>query len=336
MKAIVTTGHGGYEQLQYRDVPTPVPGEGEVLLRVLASSVNNTDINTRVGWYGGGGWNSTTPFPLVQGTDCCGVVVAAPSALHNGLIGKRVLVRPCFAKADDINGHIWLGVDFDGAFAQYLKVPASEVFPVECGWTDAELGTIPCAYGTAENMLIRAQVHAGEHVLVTGASGGVGSAAVQLAKARGAQVTALAGTGKAEQVKTLGADCVLERNADLCISPGERSVDVVLDMVAGPAFPPLLKVLKSGGRYVVSGAIGGPCVDLDMRTLYLKDLTLLGSTRWSSKVFPNLIAHIESGAIRALVAQTFMLKDLAQAQQLFLNKQHLGKIAVIPPSQGSG
>jgi NADPH:quinone reductase-like Zn-dependent oxidoreductase len=335
MKAIVTRGHGDYDQLQYQDVPIPVPGEGEVLLRVLASSVNNTDINTRVGWYGGGGWNSATPFPLIQGTDCCGRVISTHSSLHAGLVGKRVLVRPCFPKADDGAGHVWLGVDFDGAFAQYLKVPASEVFPVKCEWSDAALGSIPCAYGTAENMLIRAQVRAGEHVLITGASGGVGSAAVQLAKARGAQVTALAGGSKMAQVKDLGADRVLDRNADLLANPGERSVDVVLDIVAGPAFASILKALKSGGRYVVSGAIGGPLVELDMRTLYLKDLSLLGSTAWSPDVFPNLIAHIESGAIRALVSQTFALQDLAQAQQVFLDKQHLGKIAVIPPPDGA-
>jgi len=335
MKAMVTVGHGDYSQLQYRDVPVPVLGIGEVLLRVLASSVNNTDINTRVGWYGGGGWNAATPFPLIQGTDCCGLVIAEHSELHSGLVGKRALVRPCFTGADETTGHIWLGVDFDGAFAQYVKVPASEVFPVVCNWSDAELGTIPCAYGTAENMLIRAHVTAQDHVLITGASGGVGSAAVQLAKARGARVTALAGGEKMEQVRALGADHVLDRNADLVATPGERSVDVVIDVVAGPAFASLLKVLKSGGRYVVSGAIGGPLVELDIRTLYLKDLTLLGSTAWSPLVFPNLIALIESGTIRAVVSQTFGLQELASAQQVFLDKKHLGKIAVIPPADST-
>jgi len=335
MKAMVTAGHGGYGQLQYRDVPIPEPGVGEVLLRVLASSVNNTDINTRVGWYGGGGWNAATPFPLIQGTDCCGLVVSTYSALHSGLVGKRVLVRPCFTGTDKATGDTWLGVDCDGAFAQYVRVPASEVFPVVCEWSDAELGTIPCAYGTAENMLIRAHVQSGDHVLITGASGGVGSAAVQLAKARGAHVTALAGGEKMEQVRALGADHVFDRTADVMANPGERSVDVVIDVVAGPAFASLLKVLKSGGRYIVSGAIGGPMVELDMRTLYLKDLSLLGSTAWSPLVFPNLIALIESGAIRAVVSQTFGLQELARAQQVFLDKQHLGKIAVIPPADSN-
>jgi NADPH:quinone reductase-like Zn-dependent oxidoreductase len=251
------------------------------------------------------------------------------------LIGKRALVRPCFAGADDAAGHTWLGVDFDGAFAQYVKVPATEVFPVVCDWSDAELGTIPCAYGTAENMLIRAHVQAQDHVLITGASGGVGSAAVQLAKARGARVTALAGGEKMEQVRALGADHVIDRNADLVAASGERSVDVVIDVVAGPTFTSLLKVLKTRGRYVVSGAIAGPMVELDMRTLYLKDLTLLGSTAWSPLVFPNLIARIESGAIRAVVSQTFGLHELARAQQVFLDKQYMGKIAVIPPADST-
>ena len=209
MKAVVTTGHGGLDRLEYRDVPVPEPASGEVLLRVLAAGVNNTEINTRLGWYsasvttgtggaaaaatGGtiaaddGGWSAATPFPLIQGTDCCGRVVEVGPGGDARLIGRRVLVRPCMRPAGFASMEtVWMGSDFDGAFAQYVKAPASEVFVVECAWSDAELGSIPCAYGTAENMLRRAAVAAGEHVLVTGASGGVGSAVVQLAKRRGA------------------------------------------------------------------------------------------------------------------------------------------------------
>ena len=197
MKAVVTTGNGGYDRLVWRDVPVPEPGPGEVLLRVLAAGVNNTEINTRLGWYSSsvttatnnaaaieeerpthkadGGWNVATPFPFIQGTDCCGRVVDAGPEVDRGLLGRRVLVRPCmrpqgFGSMDNV----WMGSDFDGAFAEYVKVPAGEVFEVRCDWTDAELASIPCAYATAENMLHRARAAAGEHVLVTGASGGVG------------------------------------------------------------------------------------------------------------------------------------------------------------------
>ncbi len=354
MKAVLTTGNGGYDKLQYCDVPVPTPGPGEVLLQVLAAGVNNTEINTRLGWYSAsvttdtastvsaqeasavtktdGGWNAATPFPLIQGTDCCGRVVAVAPGGDERLIGSRVLVRPCM-RPDGFSSmnNIWMASDFDGAFAQFVKVPASEVFAVQCDWSDAELGSIPCAYGTAENMLHRAGVRQGEHVLIAGASGGVGSAAVQLAKRRGARVTAIASKSKMEQVRLIGADHVIDRQDDIVSSLGEESVDTVIDNVAGPAFGDLLKVLKRGGRYASSGAIGGPLVALDMRTFYLKDMTLIGCTAWDEPVFPNLIGYIERGELRPLVAKSFPLEQIAQAQLEFLEKAHVGKFVLIPP-----
>ena len=218
MLAVVTTGNGGYDKLEYKTVPTPQPGPGEVLLRVLAAGMNNTEINTRLGWYSSdvtadtsstadvqseaaeqladGGWDGGTPFPLIQGTDCCGEIVAAEDS---SLIGKRALIRACMRlDGYDSPNNVWMASNFDGAFAQYVKVPGSEVFPVDCDWSDAELATIPCAYGTSENMLHRAGVKAGDVVLVAGASGGVGSATVQLAKRRGAYVIAITSASKVE------------------------------------------------------------------------------------------------------------------------------------------
>ena len=356
MKAVVTTGNGGYEKLVYRDVPIPALGPKEVLLQVLAAGVNNTEINTRLGWYsskvttsteelttgerekkeaevqGDGGWNEATPFPFIQGTDCCGRVVAVAPGVDEGLIGLRVLVRSCIrSKGWDSLENIWMASDFDGAFAQFVKVPAAEVFPVDCDWSDAELGTIPCAYGTAENMIHRAKVVSGEHVLVAGASGGVGSAVVQLAKRRGAVVTAIAGMAKLEKVRAIGADQLIARDADIVSCLGEKSVDVVVDNVAGPGFRGMLKVLKRGGRFVSSGAIAGPMVALDMRDLYLKDLTLIGCTAWDEPVFPNLVSYIEKGEIQPLLAKSFPLKQIVEAQREFTEKKHVGKFVLIPP-----
>ena len=180
MKAIVTTGNGGYDKLVYKDVQKPIVAAGEVLIQVLAAGVNNTEINTRVGWYENGGWDIATPFPFIQGTDCCGKIVEVAEDLQTHLLGKRVLIRPCM-RPDGFGSmrNIWMGSDFDGAFAQYVKAPASEVFVIESNWSDVELGSIPCSYGSAENMLLRAKVSATDHVLIAGASGGVGSAAVQ-------------------------------------------------------------------------------------------------------------------------------------------------------------
>lgn len=356
MKAVVTNGNGGYEQLEYRDVPVPTLEPGEVLLQVLAAGVNNTEINTRLGWYSSkvttgtedltgdeqekakakaqadGGWNEATPFPFIQGTDCCGRIVAVAPGEDERSIGQRTLVRACI-RSDGWESleNIWMASDFDGAFAQFVKVKASEVFPIDCDWSDAELGTIPCAYGTAENMLHRTGVLRGEHVLVAGASGGVGSAVVQLAKRRGAIVTAIVGKDKFTQVESLAADRIIARDDDVVDVLGEKSVDVVIDNVAGPAFGGMLEVLKRGGRYASSGAIGGPLVTLDMRTFYLKDLSLIGCTAWDEPVFPNLISYIENGEIRPLLAKTFPLEDIAEAQREFMEKKHVGKFVLIPP-----
>ncbi len=352
MKAVVTTGNGGYDRLEYRDVPKPQPRPGELLLKVLAAGVNNTEINTRLGWYsssvtGGteqvaagekpqtpvadGGWNAITPFPFIQGTDCCGEVVSQAGDVKQSWRGKRVLVRACMRlRGFDSLENIWMASDFDGAFAGYVTVPASEVFALDCDWSDVELATIPCAYGTAENMLHRAAVTAGEHLLVTGASGGVGSAVAQLAMRRGVRVSAVAGKSKIDAVAGLGVDRVIERGADLLAELGPDSVDVVVDNVAGSGFESLLKLLRRGGRYASSGAIAGPMVNLDMRDFYLKDLHLIGCTAWDQPVFPNLVKYIEKDEIKPLVAKTFALADIAAAQREFLKKQHFGNFVLIP------
>ena len=222
------------------------------------------------------------------------------------------------------------GSECDGAFAQYARAPARETHRVDCDWLDAELASIPCAYSTAEGMLHRAGVGA-ERVLVTGASGGVGSAAVQLAKRRGAEVLAVASSAKAHEVAALGADRVLDRNADLVAELGQESVDVVVDLVAGPGWPPLLDLVRRGGRYVTAGAIAGPLVEFDVRTLYLKDLTLFGCTFQEDEVFANLVGYIERGEIRPVVAKTFPLDQIVAAQEAFLSKRFTGKLVLIPP-----
>ncbi len=352
MKAVVTTGNGGFDKLDYRDVPLPEPAAGEVLLRVLAAGVNNTEINTRLGWYSSsvtsgtedfaeadrdegdiadGGWNETTPFPLIQGTDCCGEVVTVGDGVDDARLGQRVLVRACM-RVDGFDSleNLWMASDFDGAFAQYVRVPASEVFAVDCDWSDVELASLPCAYGTAENMVHRAAVRAGDRVLVPGASGGVGSAVAQLCHRRGADVVGIAGRSKLDTVRSLGVDAVA-RDADLLAEFGERSFDVVIDNVAGDGFANMPKLLRQGGHYASSGAIAGPMVSFDMRDFYLKDLNLIGCTAWDEPVFPNLVGYVERGEIRPLVAKTFPLADIATAQAEFLEKKHFGNFVLIPP-----
>jgi NADPH:quinone reductase-like Zn-dependent oxidoreductase len=153
---------------------------------------------------------------------------------------------------------------------------------------------------------------------------------VQLAKRRGAYVIALSSPAKADEVRALGADEVLDRDADLVASLGAGSVDVVIDLVAGDQWPSFLDVLRRGGRYATAGAIAGPIAQIDVRTLYLKDLTLFGSTYQDDVVFPNLVSYIEQGEIRPTLSATYPLEDIARAQEDFLSKKHMGKLVLIP------
>lgn len=349
MTAAVTVGHGGFEMIDVRQVPIPQPGPAEVRLRVLAAGVNNTEINTRLGWYSSsvvdstgaralqaatdamrvddGGWNTATPWPLIQGTDCCGVVDTVGDDVDPGLLGTRVIVRACMRpNGFDSLETVWMASDFDGAFAEYVTVPASEVFAVDCDWSDAELGAVPCAYATAENMIHRAGVAPGDRVLVTGASGGTGSASVQLAARRGAHVVAMASASKFDEVLALGAHEIIARDERL----EPMSFDVVVDNVAGPAFSNMLEAVKRGGVLVTSGAIAGPTVHLDLRTVYLRDVRLIGCTAWDEPVFANLVGYIERGEIRPRIAKTFPLVDIVAAQREFLEKNHVGKFVLIP------
>ena len=335
MLAVVTTGNGDLGVLDVREVRRPRPTEGEVLVRVLAAGVNATDVNTRVGWYEDGGWSSPSPFPFIQGTDCCGIVEQTGAGVDESLTGQRVLVRPCmrphgFGSADTL----WFGSDFDGAFAQYALAPASEVFAVSSPLSDAELGAVPCSYGTAENMLLHAGVRPGQHVIVTGASGGVGTAAVQLAALRGAEVTAVTTEDKRAAVLDLGAARVVDRGDDVVAALGEQSADAVVDNVSGPGLDGLLSVLRRGGVYVTSGAIAGPHVTLDKRTLYLRDLTLRGCTAWTEAVFPSLLARLACAELRPRVAAAFPLEQIAEAQTEFLEKRHVGSYVLVPPRAG--
>jgi NADPH:quinone reductase-like Zn-dependent oxidoreductase len=356
MKAVLLNGHGGFDQLEYRDdVPLPVPRAGEVLIRVGAAGVNNTDINTRTAWYsrsvtegttaeGGAsgiaaarsddaGWTGSPPvFPRIQGADACGRIVAVGDGDETRRIGERVLVEPVFRVADAAGPAraIYFGSECDGAFAEFARVPAAHAHAVTSTLTDAELASFPCAYAAAENMLTCLNLGPGETVLVTGASGGVGSAAVQLSKRRGATVLAVASPSKSAAVASLGAVRIIPPDADPVKEFGHGSIDAIVDVVGGGRFPALLEVLRRGGRYAVAGAIAGPIVELDLRTLYLKDLRLLGCTVLEPDVFGHLVQYIERGEIKPLLAAVLPLAAIVQAQQEFLAKRRMGKIILLP------
>ncbi len=257
-----------------------------------------------------------------------GEVVAVGPGVSDQRIGQRVIVQSCLISLKQGSFTPWLGSERDGGFAQFVAVPSADTYAVNSELTDAELAAVPCAFGTAENLISRAQLKAGERVLITGASGNVGIAAIQLAKRRKAHVTAIAAPNKIRALMSVGADACLERGAPLSAA---SDFDVVIDVVGGAQWSQLLNVLKPRGRYSVSGAIAGPIVELDLRKLYLKDLTLYGCTSQDAHVFPDLIDYLERGEIRPIVSQKFALRDIVAAQEAFLSKKHIGKIVLIPP-----
>jgi NADPH:quinone reductase-like Zn-dependent oxidoreductase len=339
MRAVVTTGHGGLERLEYHaDWPDPEPGPGEVLVAVGACGLNNTDVNTRIGWYAkeegaAGGWTATPfAFPRIQGADVCGRVVACGPGASPELLGERVLVDPWFRED---SRPTFLGSEHDGGYAELVVVPAANAAPVNVSLSDVELATFPTSSGTALNMLGRANLEAGETVLVTGASGGVGTALIQVARARGATPIAISVPSKADALRTLGAEHVIDRDHDPIAVLGPESVDVVADVVGGAGFPRLLELLRPGGRYTCAGAIAGPHVDLDLRTMYLQDLTLYGATVTRPETFHELVALIESGRMAPLVAGVYPLEGVREAQEAFLAKRHVGNLVLDVVSSGS-
>ncbi|MDG3085881.1 alcohol dehydrogenase family protein [Vibrio hannami] len=339
MNGVQLIGHGGPECLEYRsDIPVPALNDTDVLIKISAVGVNNTDINTRIGWYSkndgdsdDASWAGTAlNLPLIQGADVCGEVVEVGSKVDAARIGERVIIEPCIIEANGkmLDSAWYFGSECNGGFAEYTKVASRHAFKVDCQLSDTELASFPCSYSTAENLLTRANVQKGDRVLISGASGGVGSAAIQLAKARGAHTIAITSKEKKQALLDIGADETIDRSSNLIDTLRKNSVDVVIDLVAGAQWPQFLEVLKPKGRYAVSGAIGGAMVELDVRTLYLKDLSFFGCTFIEPEVFPSLVAHIEQGNIRPLVAQTFPLRDISLAQEAFQQKKHIGKIVL--------
>jgi NADPH:quinone reductase-like Zn-dependent oxidoreductase len=358
MHAVVLTGHGDFDKLEYHeDWLVPAPGSGEVLIRVAACGLNNTDVNIRTGWYSksvseattgeastttddeDAGWGGASfSFPRIQGADVCGRVVGLGHGVDVALLGQRVLVDTWLRDWDDplnMDKCGYFGSERDGGYAEFTTVDARNVHPIDSALSDAELATFATSYSTAENMLNRAKVKAGDSVLIPGASGGVGSALIQLAHRRGAETIALCGESKASAVKAVGADHVLPRaptdlKEALKETTGRAEVSVVADVVGGALWPQLIGALARGGRYTCAGAIAGPIVNLDLRTLYFRDLVFTGATVIPPGVFADLVGYIERGEIKPLLAATYPLRELVAAQQAFIAKRHVGNIVVEP------
>lgn len=337
MTAAVTVRHGGPEATEIRDDwPRPTAGPGEVLVRVTAAALNNTDLWSRAGAYGRGddpdavaGWKGVPlDFPLIQGIDIAGVVAEVGDGVPSELVRRRVIVDPIVTYDGDFPVDI-AGSETDGGFAQYHACVVERVHDVAASpLTDAQLACLPTAYGTALGMINRAGVVSGERVLVTGASGGVGGAAIELLLDRGCEVVARTSQAAAERVAAMGVHEVSVRDRDAPSTVAR--VDAVVDVVGGDEFGALVDRLRDGGRLVTAGAIAGPIVTLDLRRLYLGQRRLIGSTMHTPADFAELARVARDGGVAPLVAATFPLTELHEAQERFRRSDFVGKLVVEP------
>lgn len=285
-----------------------------------------------------GSWGNTTiAFPRIQGADVAGTIVAVGQGVNPARIGDRIIIDPWLLAADgwlNATTSAYFGSEVDGGFAEYTKVRSENALTINSALSDEQLATFPCALGTAENLVARSGLQPGESVVIAGASGGVGSMAIQLCRLRGARVIAIASAFKADILTQLGVDCVIDRKgSDLeaaIVATAQGPVDVALDVVGGNLFMPMINALRQGGRYSTSGAIAGPVVEFDLRQLIYKDLQLTGATIVPPGTMKRLIGLIEKRKLQPLLAHSFPLQSLAEAQEVFLQKKHVGSIFVNP------
>ncbi|OZM83235.1 zinc-binding dehydrogenase [Pseudonocardia sp. MH-G8] len=343
MRAVRIAQHGGPEVLEPVEVAVPAPQPGEVLVRVSAVALNNTDLWTREGAYGRpgdpealSGWRGPIDFPRIQGADVAGRVVGVGTDVDGDLVGRRVVVDPAVYDADgpEANPVGLMGSERDGGYAEYVTAPAQRVHDVTgSALTDDQLATLPTAYGTALGMIERGRLREGETVLVSGASGGVGVALVQIARARGARVLAISSGSKIEAVREAGAHEVVDRARDVVEqvrAAAPEGIDVALDVVAGQLVGDGLPLLREGGRWVIAGALGGYDVAFDVRRLYLHNAQVIGSAMHTPRHFDLLMAMARAAEIQPVVAATFPLDQAARAQEELARRLHVGKIVLRP------
>jgi len=364
MAAMLLTGHGGIEKLEYhQDVATPQPKAGEVLVQVTATAKNNTDRKAREGLYPtkdkgdvtsfAMGGTPTLTFPRIQGADVAGRIVAVGDGVDAERIGQRGLLD--FNIYADERRDINLTPDYyghgaDGGFAEYIAVPADQFYHVpNPELHDAELASMGmCSYQTAYHMMTAAKVNAGERVLVSGASGGVGTALIQLCRIVGAIPYAVSQLDKAEALKALGAEAVIDRGdlptfVDRVLeTTGGKPIDAVMDLVGGEMTNLFIDTMivdmqgrKSYPRLSIAGASGGNLSEMMWTRVYLYQVQIFGVSHGTREEAEQLVAWIRSGELKPVLHAAFKLSDLHAAERYFVNRSsnYLGKIVLVPDAQ---
>lgn len=362
MKAMVLEGHGGIDKLRYRDVPVPSPGAGQVLVQVTATAKNNTDRKAREGLYPTKkgemtsfqmGGKPTLTFPRIQGADVVGRVVAVGEGVSEARIGERGLLD--FNLYADRRTDINLTPDYyghgaDGGYAEYLAVPSDQFYHVpNSDLADAELAALGmCSYQTAYHMLTSANVQAGERVLVTGASGGVGTALIQLCRIIGAIPYALSQQEKAKPLLKLGAEAVLDRTDmnrfvdRLKAETGGKPLDAVMDLVGGEMTDHFIDAMifdmnarSTYPRLSIAGASGGNISEILWTRIYLYQVQIFGVSHGTREEAGQLVSWIRRGDLKPVLHGAFRLSDLHRAEEYFVNRgsDYLGKIVIVPDAQ---
>jgi alcohol dehydrogenase len=334
MRAVVLTAHGGPENLEYvTDYPDPTPGPGEVLVKIGACSLNYHDVFTRRGMPG-----IRVPLPVVPGLDIAGEVATLGPGVAGVAIGARVLIDPIYP------GVGLMGEMRDGGLAEYCAASAGQLIAIPDGVSFAEAAAIPVAYGTAHRMLTtNGPIEPGQKVLILGASGGVGTASVMLAKLAGAEVIAAAGSAeKLARLKALGADHLIDYTAGDFVReiqarygrPQRRSyeggIDVVVNYTGGDTWVPSLKVLKRGGRLLVCGATAGFNPSEDLRYIWSFELKILGSNAWARSDLENLLQLAASRRLVPVIDRVLPLSAGRAAVSLLEDRAVFGKVVVTP------
>ncbi|MBO1325689.1 zinc-binding dehydrogenase [Acetobacter sp. TBRC 12305] len=337
MKALVLHEHGGMEKLHLeRDFPDPTPGEGEVVLRVRATSLNYHDIFTRRGMPG-----IKLPMPCIMGLDVAGELVAIGDGVTGWAVGDRVLVDPI----NRVEGGL-MGETQHGGMAELCRAKAHQLIRLPENISFEQAAALPVAYGTALRMMYTiGQVKAGEKVLILGASGGVGICCVQLAKLAGCHVIACAGTPeKGERLRALGADeIILYTETDIVKAVQERhgkaarmrgvaggGVDVVVNFTGGDTWKKSLRTLRLGGRQLTCGATAGFAVEDDLRYIWTFELQIRGSNAWEREDIDTLLALVGSGKLKAVIDRTYTLDEGIQALAQLEDRKVIGKVVVTP------
>jgi NADPH:quinone reductase-like Zn-dependent oxidoreductase len=340
MKAAVFHEHGGSDVLRIEDVPIPVPQSGQVLLRVHAAALNHLDIWVRRGL------PIETTMPHIGGSDVAGTVEAVGPGVTGVQAGARVVVNPSLScgKCEWCRlGEEPLCVDYkivgehiNGGFAQYVAVPVTNLFPVPKDFALERAAAAPLPFLTAWRALVsKGRLRSGQSVLITGASGGVATAAIQIAKHLGATVYALTTRENIERVRALGADTVYDRNSgdfskQLWQDTGKRGVDVVLDSVGEAIWTQCVRALTRGGRLVSYGATSGWHGALDIRVLFWKQIEVLGSTMSNRSEFEEVMRLVFSGALQPVVDQVMPLAEIRSAHERLERGDQFGKIVLVP------